>query len=75
MSCNHKSHLDKITPVMILSPARTSRNQWKILSRFDHVYFVEGNPMTREGLENGQVRYAKQTVILTDSTRIPMYKF
>ncbi|RHZ63872.1 hypothetical protein Glove_327g8 [Diversispora epigaea] len=65
-----KSHLDKITPVVILSPARPSRSQWKILSRFDHVYFVEGNPMTREGLESGRVRYAKQAVILTDSTRI-----
>lgn len=57
-----KSHLDKITPIVILSPARPSRSQWKILSQFNQVYFVEGNPMTREGLDCGRVRYAKQAV-------------
>ncbi|CAG8693021.1 13843_t:CDS:2, partial [Acaulospora morrowiae] len=57
-----KSYLEKITPIIILSPVRPSQSQWKILSQFDQVYFVQGNPMTREGLENGRVRYAKQAV-------------
>ncbi|CAG8558211.1 5077_t:CDS:10 [Gigaspora rosea] len=43
-----KPHLEKITPIVILSPTRPSQNQWKILSQFEKVYFVEGNPMMRE---------------------------
>ncbi|CAI2193066.1 2613_t:CDS:2, partial [Funneliformis geosporum] len=65
-----KSYLEKITPIVILSLVRPSQSQWKILSQFDQVYFVQGNPMTREGLELGRVKHAKQAVILTDSTRI-----
>ncbi|CAJ0650590.1 5537_t:CDS:10 [Entrophospora sp. SA101] len=65
-----KSHLDKFKPIVILSPVRPTKSQWKILSQFDQVYFVEGNPMTREGLELGRVRFANKAVILTDSTRI-----
>nr|CAG8437611.1 8553_t:CDS:10 [Entrophospora candida] len=65
-----KSHLDKFKPIVILSPTRPTTSQWKILSQFDQVYFVQGNPMTREGLELGRVRFAKKAVILTDSTKI-----
>ncbi|CAJ0767341.1 6619_t:CDS:2, partial [Entrophospora sp. SA101] len=65
-----KSHLDKFKPIVILSPTRPTTSQWKILSQFDQVYFVQGNPMTREGLELGRVRFANKAVILTDSTRI-----
>ncbi|CAJ0747413.1 10327_t:CDS:2 [Entrophospora sp. SA101] len=57
-----KSHLDKFKPIVILSPTRPTTSQWKILSQFDQVYFVQGNPMTREGLELGRVRFAKQAV-------------
>ncbi|CAG8571541.1 15638_t:CDS:10 [Funneliformis caledonium] len=39
------------------------------------IYFVQGNPMTREGLELGRVKHAKQAVILTDSTRILRHTF
>ncbi|KAG9298343.1 hypothetical protein G9A89_002831 [Geosiphon pyriformis] len=65
-----KSHLGKLIPIVILSPARPSQSQWRILSQFDQVYFQQGNPMTREGLESGRVTHAKQVVILTDATRI-----
>ncbi|RIB30512.1 calcium-activated BK potassium channel alpha subunit-domain-containing protein [Gigaspora rosea] len=65
-----KPHLEKITPIVILSPTRPSQNQWKILSQFEKVYFVEGNPMMREGLDCGRVRFAKQAVVLADSSRL-----
>ncbi len=59
-----KSYLEKITPIIILSLVRPSQSQWKILSQFDQVYFVQGNPMTREGLELGRVKHAKQAVCI-----------
>ncbi|CAB5366174.1 unnamed protein product [Rhizophagus irregularis] len=65
-----KPYLEKIIPIVILSLVRPSQSQWKILSHFDQIYFVQGNPMTREGLELGRVKHAKQAVILADSTRI-----
>ncbi|CAG8578815.1 11864_t:CDS:10, partial [Ambispora gerdemannii] len=57
-----KSYLGKITPIVILSPARPNQSQFRILSQFHQVYFVQGNPMTREGLESGRVTHAKQAV-------------
>ncbi|CAG8494824.1 11032_t:CDS:10 [Ambispora leptoticha] len=65
-----KSYLGKTIPIIILSPARPNQSQWRILSQFQQVYFVQGNPMTREGLECGRVTRAKQAVILTDASRI-----
>ncbi|CAG8585483.1 14279_t:CDS:10 [Cetraspora pellucida] len=65
-----KPYLEKITPIVILSPTRPTQSQWKILCQFDQVYFVQGNPMMREGLDCGRVRFAKQAVILADSTRL-----
>ncbi|CAG8668735.1 10618_t:CDS:10 [Dentiscutata erythropus] len=65
-----KPYLEKIIPIVILSPTRPSQSQWKILCQFDQVYFVQGNPMMREGLDCGRVRFAKQAVVLADSSRL-----
>ncbi|CAJ0906860.1 14939_t:CDS:10 [Entrophospora sp. SA101] len=55
-----KAHLEKFTPIVILSPVRPTQSQWKILSQFDQVYIVQGNPMTREALDIGKIKFAKQ---------------
>ncbi|KAJ3091971.1 hypothetical protein HK102_012003 [Quaeritorhiza haematococci] len=57
---------DFVVPVIIICLAEPRRKQWKLLRRFEKVYYVQGNPMLQQDLLRARIRYAKKAVILAD---------
>lgn len=63
-------HLKQHTPIVILSPVRPSHHQWRELSQFPNVYYIQGNPVVSHDLVRARVKHAERAVIFADTSRV-----
>ena len=60
---------DSWRPIVILSPDTPNERQRRVLERFEQVYVVKGNPMSRRDLHRVGVERCVRAVVLTNSAR------
>eukprot|EP00117_Sycon_ciliatum_P007228 scpid20189/ scgid2288/ Calcium-activated potassium channel slowpoke; BK channel; Maxi K channel len=61
-------HLANHMPVVVLNPSLPSSDQWKMLSSFREVYFIQGSPLEAGDLKRAAIATASYAVMVSDNT-------